>query len=282
MLRHPEFHSRLCLLAIDELHLVEDWKEFRPDYTMLGVLRTRLPYGTPLLRVTATLDPLLISRIKASCSFEQNINIIQSALNRPEIFIQCSMMKGTIKGMQDLQHLLPPVIVSPVDIPETVVFMDSVPLVMQAYRHLKCWMKMLGYPGNVDNLVQPYFSAMATRDKERIAASFAVRSEDLEEPRIIVSTEAYGIGIDNPDISRVVQWGVPSSMARMYQRMGRAMRSGDSQARFLLLFSPAMVGPTESIPGLNKKKRAAVDARAKLHHSMWRVMNEKAPVCLGG
>ena len=83
--------------------------------------------------------------------------------------------------------------------------------------------------------VAPFFSDIATQDKERIAARFEMPSNKCKFPRILIAKDAYGLGIDNPDVMRVTQWLLPSSMAKLYQRVGRVLRCGRGQAHFILL-----------------------------------------------
>ena len=72
---------------------------------------------------------------------------------------------------------------------------------------------------------------MSTSDKQKTAARFGLSSAQCTFPRILTATDAYGLGIDNPDVKRVVQWLLPSSMQKLYQRLSRAMRCGQKQMR---------------------------------------------------
>jgi hypothetical protein len=74
VLRDPVFRSNLTCLAIDELHLVEDWKDFREKYGCIQYLRQRLPAGVPLLGVSATRLPSVLGRIRLSAGFRQDTN----------------------------------------------------------------------------------------------------------------------------------------------------------------------------------------------------------------
>ncbi|KAI1818988.1 P-loop containing nucleoside triphosphate hydrolase protein, partial [Xylaria intraflava] len=56
ILRSPEFHSRIGLFAIDELHVVQEWRDFRKDFTYLHTLRSLLPRRVPWFGCTATLE----------------------------------------------------------------------------------------------------------------------------------------------------------------------------------------------------------------------------------
>ena len=72
-----------------------------------------------------------------------------------------------------------------------------------------------GYPQTSTKWIQPYFSAMSKLDKNRIAADFEKPSAEAPV-RMIFATDAYGLGIDNPDVNRVVQWLLPPNMSSLF------------------------------------------------------------------
>lgn len=77
---------------------------------------------------------------------------------------------------------------------------------------------------------------MSEYDKNLTAEAFRIPGDENTECSILVATDAYGMGIDNPDVRLVVQWDFPISFDSMIQRMGRAGRKG-GQATFVL-FTP--------------------------------------------
>jgi len=227
---------------------VSEWRDFRPEYYNLGVLRSRLPDGIPFLGASATLDPKTLAVVKDRCGFDDETTIaIKTALDRPEIYLQCSSLRHPMNGMLDLQCVLPEQAASAFDIPKTIIFMESIRLIKKACKLIKGWMKQLGYPPIAATWVAPFFSDMATKDKERTGERFGVPSDQCTGPRILVASDSYGLGIDNPDIERVFQWLVPKSMARMYQRLGRGLPCGKGQAFFVLLHPPWCKGPRSGI-----------------------------------
>ena len=106
--------------------------------------------------------------------------------------------------MLDLQWLLPATADSPLDIPKTIIFMDSVALIRKGCELMRIWMEQLQYPSGFDRWLPPFFSDMATTDKTRVAAAFRESASERTGPTILIATDAYGLGIDNPDIERVV------------------------------------------------------------------------------
>ena len=101
ILRFPGFSSRVCLLALDELHLVSEWRNFRPEYYDLGILRTRLPEGIPFLGASATPDPTTLATVRDRCGFGNGTHVIKTALDRPEIYIQVSALERPANSMLD-------------------------------------------------------------------------------------------------------------------------------------------------------------------------------------
>ena len=96
-------------------------------------------------------------------------------------------------------------------------------------------MKKLGYPEGCEKWIRPYHSAMSDWDKDLISKAFRIPGEDNTSCTILVATDAYGMGIDNPDIRLVVQWDLPISFDSMIQRMGCAGKKGVQQAVFVFL-----------------------------------------------
>ena len=75
---------------------------------------------------------------------------------------------------------------------------------------------------------------MSDWNKKLIAKAFKINRSENTECTIPVATDAYGMGIDNPDIRLVIQWDLPMSFDSMIQRIGCAGRKGQ-QAWFILL-----------------------------------------------
>ena len=241
VLRHESFYSRICMLAIDELHLVDEWKDFRNVYSNIGVVRTRLPRSIPCVGVSATLDDETLEQVRKDCGFTGSTRTIKTPLDRSEIYMQYSQLKQPQTGMKDLQHILPAVVENYLSIPKIVIYVDNLSLINELCQHIQGWMRELNYPREALEWVKPLSAPMADWDKQRIQAEFK-KLADTTRIRILVCTDAYGMGVDNPDIQRVYQWLVPSSMAKVMQRMGRALRSGKGQAHFILLYPSWCIG----------------------------------------
>jgi superfamily II DNA helicase RecQ len=169
--------------------------------------------------------------------FQRDIRIIKTSIDRLEIYFQVSCLKKSQKSMLNLQHILPERVTCADDISKTIIYMNSIQSICDACDLFRVWMKGLKYFEDASKWVAPFFADMAKNDKRRLCHQFAKVTSECFAPRILIATDSYGLGIDNPDVQLVVQWLVPSSIQKLYQRMGRAMRFGRKQARFLFLHS---------------------------------------------
>ena len=279
ILRDPGFSSRIALFAVDELHLVQQWgREFRPDYMNIAIIRKRMPANVPMLGVTATMNPKLLKEIVKSAGFNLDVSIISTPLDRPEIFIQVQPMLYSATSMQDLAFLVQGQSQNMLDyenIPKSIVFMESVAQIEKACRLLRGWISRLNYPALAGSWIQPFFSAMAQHDKDRIAEAFSKPQQDCKSVRILVSTDAYGLGIDNLDVVRIVQYDIPENLEVLYQRAGRAMRSGGQQAFFLMIVKPALIGDKSKVTDidLSQAEQKRVQQRANLSTGLYNLIN---------
>lgn len=157
--------------------------------------------------------------------------------------MQVNCLENTQSGMLDLQHLLPKSVTHYSQVPKTVIYMDTIAQICQGVELFRKWMRQLAYPPGSARWVSPYFADMAEDDKTRVDEQFERLAEDLTEPRILFASDAFGLGVDNKDIARVVQFQLPKTIQSLIQRMGRVMRCGTAQGRFLFLYPPWCLGP---------------------------------------
>lgn len=254
-----------CLLIESSIHQSRNRR--RISATMFCV-------ATPIDQnfVSATLDEEALATVRNQCGFAPNVDIFKTALDRPEIFMQFSPMKGTEKHMEDLQHMLPAQVQRSQDIPKTVVYVDKVIDVNRTCERIRRWMVALGYPPEARDWVQPMAAPMAEDDKKHIQDAFKRRSENCPCPRILICTDAsYGLGVDHPDIQRVYIWMLSSSIAKIYQRLGRANRCGEGLAHFIFLFPRWCKGirsGKDMLSPLDMEKSNVEDANPGSHRTL--------------
>ncbi|WP_437818779.1 RecQ family ATP-dependent DNA helicase [Sorangium sp. So ce1078] len=236
--------SRLSLVAIDEAHCIVQWgHDFRPDYLRIGAALARLR-PPRVLACTATATPDARDEIIRRLGWplrpsEGGDDGGPEAGHGPEGPPPKVILRGFARPNLHLQ-------VSAVDGPREA-----------GRRTARALLDALGDPGRprgagivyaatrkgAERLAEAlrdagwnaeaYHAGLAPESRARLSAGFADRSLS-----VVVATNAFGMGIDRPDVRLVVHAQPPSSIEAYYQEVGRAGRDGDP-ARGLLLFAPA-------------------------------------------
>ncbi|KAF8989446.1 P-loop containing nucleoside triphosphate hydrolase protein [Cyathus striatus] len=237
-LRNEEFRSVLCsptftdnlkMVIIDEAHCISQWGgDFRTDYGLLSKLRSFFPPSTPFLATSATLPPAALRDVQAQLQLDPlRTFIVNLGNNRPNIALSVK----TIKSTQDFQAVIPLLTrdgvlpTSPNDLIKTCLFVNKVRLALELRRFLQSQ-----FPASLVSSIDMLYSLRSVSSKRRVMKQFT-----SGEIKVLVATEAAGMGADIPDIEQVIQFGVPSSLSVWVQRAGRAGRSFDINARAVLL-----------------------------------------------
>ena len=243
VLRDPSFQEKVGLFAIDELHCVSEWKDFRIDYTYIFTLRALLPRRVPWFGCTATLDKQNQSYILEHAGFDlANLKIIRTSVDRPEIsLIVQPLLRGALRDHRRLIFLLdtgtsitPQAICS---IPKTIIYLDSKPQLIEASHVLTKHLTRKGLSKNfARKVIRRDDADVRDTDKDIIWKDFSKKDTNC---RIILATVSLGMGMDVPDVERVVQFGLPPtpSLSDLWQRFGRAMRKIKGQGK-AYLFAP--------------------------------------------
>lgn len=261
VLKQEVFWNQLRLVAIDEVHLATEWHTFRHAYTLLHTLKDRVHEHVPFFGSSATLDKASVTSVKTNIGFTSDVEIMRTSIDRPEVYIAMQQLQCPMTTFQDLEWILPRALSSPYQLAKTIIYIDTTSSILRALSIIRGWMKKLDYPPWAYNLVQPYYSAIAENDKARISTAFMHATPDFQAAvahsqaapnakmfgccRILLATDAYGVGIDNGDIDLVVQWTLPNSLANFYQRAGRPARRSGRTGTFLLLYEEWNVGPVD-------------------------------------
>jgi superfamily II DNA helicase RecQ len=173
-------------------------------------------------------------------------------------------------------------------IPKTIVYLDSIKQIHKMVRVLTTLLIQAGCSkiAAID-AVQAYHSELAESDKRRISKEFEKPDTesvlDSSMHRIIIATDAMGMGIDNPDIRLVIQWGVPSSMCALLQRAGRAARGNGVCGEFIWLVPAWCFGDrVENLPTRPVKKRMTEsERRSILPRGIWELINRSTCIRKG-
>ena len=208
---------RVSLLAIDEAHCISQWgHDFRPSYRDLGGVRARLG-DPPIVALTATADPKVREDIAARLGL-RDADMRVAGFDRPNLRFHAVRAKSQKEKLERVAELLEALggEASAIVYCATRKRVESLTEALQR-RRVRC---------------ARYHAGMAEDDRARIQNAFA-----RDSLRVIVATNAFGLGIDKPDVRLVVHHDLPESIEAYYQEAGRAGRDGDP-AECVLLFAP--------------------------------------------
>jgi len=197
------------LLCVDESHCISQWGyDFRPSYMEIANVREQLP-DVPVLALTATATPKVVVDIQDKLKFKEH-NVLQKSFERKNLVYYVVNTEDKIKKLFQL--------VTKVE--------GSAVVYVRNRRKTKEYASLLQkYKFSAD-----YYNA-GLDSKLRAEKQVAWQ---LNKIRIMVCTNAFGMGIDKPDVRLVVHMDLPDSLEAYYQEAGRAGRDGKKAWAFLL------------------------------------------------
>ena len=202
---------KVSMITVDESHCISQWGyDFRPAYLKISEIRNLLP-DVPVLALTATATPEVVKDIQQRLAFKEE-NVFRMSFERKNL---AYIVRRTESKQEELLHILKHV--------------DGSAIV---YAHNRKRTKEYSQMLNENGITATFYHAGLNNDtKDRRQKSWI-----KGETRVMVATNAFGMGIDKPDVRLVVHVDIPDSPEAYFQEAGRGGRDG-KKAYAVLLYS---------------------------------------------
>jgi ATP-dependent DNA helicase RecQ len=227
-LENPSFSTvaqtmNVSLVVVDEAHSISEWgQSFRPAYLTLASSVQQLGRRPAMLALTATATPWVREDIVNGLEL-RSPEVISRGTFRANLFLEVLRVEEEAEDRRVLRSLLTG---DEALSGSGIVYVGTT----RAARETAEWLTDWGIAAEF------YHGQRSKADRDRVQDGFLSGSI-----RVIAATNAFGMGIDKPDIRFVIHRDVPSSLERYYQEAGRAGRDG-SLARCVLIYRPGDLG----------------------------------------
>ncbi len=206
-------HLNLSLVTVDEAHCISQWGyDFRPSYLRIAELREQIP-DIPFLALTATATSRVIDDIQEKLKFREK-NVLRASFQRENLVYTVKHVEDKDRYLLELLHQL-----------------DGSGIVYARSR--KKTRDLANYLKQEKISCDYYHAGLQQESRNRKQHEWMAG-----HIRVIIATNAFGMGIDKPDVRFVIHMDIPDSIESYFQEAGRAGRDG-KKAHAVLLYSPS-------------------------------------------
>lgn len=215
-------HLQICLIAVDEAHCISQWGyDFRPPYLRIANLRNELP-DVPILALTASATLPVQDDIVSKLQFKES-NVFRQSFEKSNLSYSVFKIDSKInKVLEILRNVKGSSII---------------------YCRNRRLTKEVAHLLTLQHVSADFYHAGLSQEERNNKQEAWINSRI----RVIVCTNAFGMGIDKPDVRTVIHYDTPDCLENYYQEAGRAGRDSN-KAYAVLLYQPEDATTLEALP----------------------------------